>query len=196
MKKVLSILLALSLIISVIPAAFAETTGEVPASKTYELYDLDAKDNISFKSTTKTEGQNTIEREINGTTYYLRDEYWLCYDNFNYSDREWGIFYASDDTVAARFRLGHAVDYLEVGSSSGKVSLDFALSLQAPAVAGFYTAEMQGGDGNRQKNVKWYLDVFSSEKSIDNYKETEDVVFSGSTSGVETVNTAKKAAAS
>lgn len=186
MKKVLSILLALSLIISVIPAAFAETTGEVPTSKTYELYDLDAESNISFKTADEANvvnGGYTFLREIDGTKYYSRDEYWV-----SHGEREWKIFDASDDTIKETFRLYKADAYLQVGKNTATVKPDFALSLQAPGISGFYIPKMKGGSATTSSvRFKWSLALLPSGESATAYKDAADLIFdsNGSIQGAE-----------
>ena len=190
MKKFLSILLALSLIISVIPAAFAETTGE-PLVMPYDLYNTAGTGNISFKTTDEDTVGFTIARDFGGTTYYLRDEFWG-----SYGDRGWKLFDASDDMMAVtRFRLSNS--YMEIGRSGStegyQKPLDITLSLEAPKKSGFFIPSMKGGSaGTAAQRITWYLAAFPSEDSIpDSYKETLDTFFSADTTTPNTYEATK-----
>ena len=176
MKRLLSILLALSLIISIIPAASAADGEATSGSREYNLYDstLTSSSYHSFKTATKGTDGFTIERDFEGTTYYLNDEFWGSYGN-----RGWKLFDASAAMMATdRFRL--ATTYMQVGKSAEKVAPDFTLSLQAPEKSGFFIPSMKGGSASTGKVITWSLAVFPSEESIpESYKVLMDKFFSG-----------------
>ncbi|MBE6965580.1 MAG: hypothetical protein E7441_06055 [Ruminococcaceae bacterium] len=150
MKKILSILIAISLIISMLPVAFADgETGREPEETTYKFISDDATV-AGLISKTNTSPYTVSVETADGSTYYLNSTY------MEYSTaRKWKFFDVSDDLLKTstdtdqnnnqQFRI-HSGGYLQMNNKAA-TSLEFAFSLQAPEVAGFYIPAIKGYQG-------------------------------------------------
>ncbi len=164
MKRLLSILLALSLVISIIPAAFA-AEGETAAEQKLFSVDVSSHQNGFLISSTEGAVVTTAYREVNGTPYYINPIY---YDDYN--GRNWKLFDISDAILAANgtasnfaLRYANATNegsYFQVacGSSNLNLNLNVALTLKATQT-GFYIPKLKFYNGSYSKSptLDWYI---------------------------------------
>ena len=166
MKKIISVLVALAMLISVVPAVFAE--GE-----TAYTFKPDGNGHVTLVSATNT-GAYTIEREIDGATYYLNSTYFS-----GYGSRGWKILDADKSIIknspgaSELFRIFYdsAQPCLQSNNKSERI-FRVALSLKAPETTGFYFPVLYASPGKKVTAAFYdmYVSLYQSGKnSIDDY---------------------------
>ncbi len=164
MKKFLSILIAISLIISMIPAAFA--AGETVTTSHVETY--------AFNYSAIGLSEVTLLSKIDGTA--IDGEGNNIYEKYG-----WKYFDMSDALLAKESTIskknvgavGSSTNGIvfSIASAGAGVDLSFSLSLKAPSDSGFYYPKLVWYTGSGSQTLKWYM----SEKMIGN-DNVEDYV--------------------
>ncbi|MBE6964652.1 MAG: hypothetical protein E7441_01300 [Ruminococcaceae bacterium] len=155
MKKLLSILLALSLIISVIPAAFA-ADGE-----TY-TYSFTAKKNSTLLNMTEYNAKNASGEEMKNTNWYYFDAPEKVV-NLTQTASSRVLFLFS--TAGIRMHMNNTA----LGTDKGKVNAEFSLALKAPADKGFYIPYATVYTAGKT-TLNWYIGTRKAELAkYDNY---------------------------
>ncbi|MBQ9985241.1 MAG: hypothetical protein IJP38_02925 [Oscillospiraceae bacterium] len=171
MKKMISILIALTMLVSVIPSAFAE--GEEvegpPVAKKY-----------TFNYSAINLSTSTVLSEIDSTA--------VDKDNKNiYETYGWKYFDMSEALKAKELKdssgnkkhvalVWTTANHLFFHASAG-VPIEFALSLKAPEISGFYVPILNWYSGNNNASLDWYLSKSAAGMTtVEQYLKTENFV--------------------
>lgn len=181
MKKILSGIIALSIVISMLPLSFAADTTVSPVE--YKLtYATDDGEQIKLVKTAegdyvKTAGREYIERTTSNGTRYLDAKY------FTYAGREggqWKILDVSNEIIDAAVSSSDGTRALQIqspkngaylqmnlGASYGNVPLNVAFALKAPETAGFYIPAIVHETTTRTNNL--YIGKYEGKESVSDY---------------------------
>ncbi|MBE6965205.1 MAG: Ig-like domain-containing protein [Ruminococcaceae bacterium] len=167
MKRLLSALLTLALVISLVPAVFAEDT---PLEQVFEFKASDdfPKGTIFAKDKSEDTKFEPYKDKINGVQYYVRS------DILNYTtSRNWKLYDAPDTLVEAACNAGKGSfsvtdDRLHIDCASGYLNHygDFSLSLRGEQT-GFYVPHMSVKSTDDTKYIN--ICLFFKNDSIGNY---------------------------
>ncbi len=169
MKKIISIMIALMMVISMIPSAFAE--GE-------KVYTFKPDDNRHTDLVSASlDGVFGVERVLDGTPYYLNSTYFS-----GYGSRGWKILDADETMIknAAStgniFRIFYSTgrSYLQSNNGADR-KFRVALSLEASETAGFYFPIVAGAANAKVTSAVFdiYAALYENGKnSIDDYNDS------------------------
>lgn len=170
MKKIISIIIALMMVISMIPSVFAE--GE-----TVYTFGPDVSGNASLVAASSTDSF-AVERVIEDIPYYLSSTYFS-----SYGERGWKILDADESMIKfglsyeTCFRIYGQDKYIQSNyNSSYPRTFRVALSIEAPEAAGFYVPELKGGSSAKVSSqfFNLYAGLYEKGKnSIDDYVDVK-----------------------
>ena len=169
MKKIISILIALAMLVSMIPSVFAE--GE-------EVYTFKPDDNKHTDLVSDSlGGVFTVERVIDGTPVFLNSTYFS-----GYGSRGWKILDADETmiknaaTTGNIFRIFYSATtpYLQSNNGADR-KFRVALSLEASETAGFYFPIVSGASSAKVTSA--FFDIYAAlyengKNSIDDYNDS------------------------
>ena len=164
MKKFLSILIAISLVITIIPAAFA-ADGDVATEQKLFSVDIASHAKGLLISTQKGDVVDTEYRKVgeSETQYYINSTYYS-----DYNGRTWKLFDISNDVLVANgttsnFALRNDTsangDYFRVLCNNGYLNLNLNVALTLKAThTGFYIPELKFYNGSKATaKLDWYI---------------------------------------
>ena len=173
MKKIISVFIVLTMLVSMIPSVFAE--GE----KVY-TFKPDGNGHVILVSASAT-GDYTVEREMDGTTYYLSSTYFS-----NYGSRGWKILDADESMIINApasgniFRLFYdsVTSYLQSNNVSERI-FRIAVSTEAPETEGFYVPVVSGASSAKVTSA--FFDVYAGlyetgKNSLDDYSNAKYMI--------------------
>ncbi len=181
MKRLLSALLTLALVMSLIPAVFAD--GTTPAEQVYDFGDGVTGHTQFFRDETSDKGLDGFEkfRTIKDNEYYVNSTYISDKNN-------WKLFDVSNDIIektvnATQFGLffvKNSDSYLTANGSDKNMNIDieFALSLKAQET-GFFIPQLYFYNGSYNKSPK--LDWYITDADATDYKDSGNKVLNVST---------------
>ncbi len=208
MKKIISILIALTMLVSMIPTVFAEgeteTTTEVSYIEEY-CFTHAGTSSAYFAMGSKPDNKDVVERQIGDKTYYLDANY-----HTSYGDRKWRWLDVNDETIMKAvdyegriFRLfkDSTQDFLQLnlgwdslasGAYNGThPTLGLALVFEAPEKTGFYIPKVRNAPSSAYTPEKFYVGkLFDENNELEDYTTLANEV---SYSKSSTVFTLKKA---
>ena len=185
MKKILSILIALTMLVSMIPTVFAEgeTETETPVVSVVKEYTLGVESpgsgQVVVTLARNTAADGYFEHKIGDKSYYLNTYY-----HKDYGTRGWRILGVNDEMIMKAsdyegriyrlFKDDEPRNFIQAyvgynGKSSGAYSgtepqVSLALALQAPEKTAFYIPVLGYGKGNGGEMEYFYIDSLSAEK--------------------------------
>lgn len=168
MKRLLSLVLTLALVLSLIPAVFAEAT--VPTEP--EVFDFTKKTAalISVAADDGTAPEGFKEKwEIDGTKYYINKDY----SEFATS-RYWRIVDISENIVKSKPEQSVFGLHKKNGLMA-KTGTEFAIAVSLKSqYNGFYVPEMSALCGSKSDlDFSWYMQEKESSEKIESYKGCE-----------------------